>query len=107
MTVCILVPWAANQLPLLHVGGQEGGTGDAPIVDLNAAQEAGKLVQLNEEVSVRIARPYIKSTGMPPGCSRLLIASEPQMDSRTAIQPLGKLYKSYDTSPPGKQCALL
>ena len=94
------------------MGGQEGGTGDAPIVDLNAAQEAGKLVQLDEEVSVRIARPYIKSTGMPPGCSRLLIgtpsgfqiiASEPQMDSRTTIQPLGKLYKSYDTLPPGKQ----
>ena len=40
-----------------HVGGQEGGTGDAPIVDINAAQEAGKLVQLDEEVSVRIARP--------------------------------------------------
>ena len=51
---------------------------------------------------MRIARPYIKSTGMPPGCSRLLIASEPQMDSRTTIQPLGKLYMSYDTLPPGK-----
>ena len=25
------------------------------------------------------------------------------MDSRTTIQPLGKLYKSYDTLPPGKQ----
>ena len=74
-----------------HVRGQEGGTEDAPIVDHNAAQEAGKRVQLDEEVSVRIARPYIKSTGMPPGCSR------------TTIQPLGKLYKSYDTSPPGKQ----
>ena len=95
-----------------HVGGQEGGIGDAPIIDHNAAQEAGKLVQLDEEVSVRITRPYIKSTGMPPGCSRVLIgtpsgfqivAPEPQMYSRTTIQPLGKLYKSYDTSPPGKQ----
>ena len=95
-----------------HVVGQEGGTGDSPIVDRNAVKEAGKLVQLNEEVSVRIARPYIKSTGMPPGCSRLLIgtpsgfqiiASEPQMDGRTTILPLGKLYESYDTLPPGKQ----
>ena len=51
-----------------HVGGQEGGTRDAPIVDLNAAHETGKLVQLDEEVSVRIARPYIKSTETPPGC---------------------------------------
>ncbi len=57
---------ARLQQPLLerkdHVRGQEGGTKDAPIVDLNVAQEPGrrlalpgKLVQLDEEVPVRIA----------------------------------------------------
>ena len=69
------------------------------------AQEAGKLVQLDEEVSVRIARTYIKSTGirgMPPGCSRLLIET-PSGFQIIAPEPLGKLNKSYDTSPPGKQ----
>ena len=78
------------QQPLLgrkdHVQGQEGGTKDAPIVDLNVVQEAGELVQLDEEVSVRIAYPYAKSTETP----------------------LGKLYESYDTLPPDKhsgECA--
>ena len=56
-----------------NVRGQEGGTKDAPMVDLNVAQEAGKLVHLDEKVSVRIACPYITSTGTPPGYSRLLI----------------------------------
>ena len=55
---------------------------------------------------MRIACPYIKSTGPLPGCSRLLIetpsgfkiiASEPKMDGRATIIPLGKLYESYDT----------
>ena len=54
------------QPPLLerkdHLEGQEGGTKDAPIIDPNTAQKAGKLVQFDEEVSTRIALPYIKST---------------------------------------------
>jgi hypothetical protein len=69
-----------------HVRGQEGGTKDAPIVDLNIAQEAGELVQLDEEVSVRIACP----------------------DAKCTETPLGKLYESYDTLPPDKhsgECA--
>ena len=61
---------------------------------------------------MRITCPYTKSTKTPHGCSRLLIetpsgfkiiASEPQMDGRATIIPLGKLYESYDTLPPGKQ----
>jgi len=48
------------QPPLLkrkdHVEGQEGGTKDAPIIDPNTAQKAGKLVKFDEEVSAhRIA----------------------------------------------------
>ena len=83
-----------------------------PIIDLNVAQEAGKLVQRDEEVSVRIACPYTKSMETPLSCSRLriktpsgfkIIASETQMDGRVTIIPLGKLYESYDTLPPGKQ----
>ena len=45
-----------------HVEGQEGGTKDAPTIDPNTTQKAGKLVQFDEEVSMRIALPYIKST---------------------------------------------
>ena len=90
--------------------GHEGGTKDAPIVELNPDQKAGLIVQFDEEVSMRIACPHIKSIMLLPGCGRLLIetssgfkifASEPQMDGR-AIIPLGKLYESYDTSQPGK-----
>ncbi len=54
------------QPPLLerkdHVEGQEGGTKDDPITDPNTAQKAGKLVQFDEEVYMRIALPHIKST---------------------------------------------
>ena len=73
------------------MGGQEGGTKDAPIVDLNADQKAVLIVQFDEEVSMRIACPHIKSIKLLPGCGRLLIetpsgfkiiASEPQMDGR-------------------------
>ena len=44
-----------------------GDTNDAPIVDLNAAQKAGLIVQYDEEVSMRIAWPYIKSTDLLDG----------------------------------------
>ena len=99
-------------------GEQEGDIKRAPIIDLNVAQEAGKLVQRDEEVSVRITCPYTKSTETPLSCCRLriktpsgfkIIASETQMDGRATIIPLGKLYESYNTLPPGKQsgaCAL-
>ena len=40
-----------------HVEGQEGGTKDAPIIDPNTAQKAGKLVQFDEEVSMNVALP--------------------------------------------------
>ena len=53
-----------------HVGGQEGGTKDAPIVDLNADQKAGLIVQFDEEVSMRITCPHIKSIKLLPGCGR-------------------------------------
>ena len=99
-----------------HVGGQEEGTRDTTIVDLSAAQMAGTLVQYDEEVSIRITCPHIKSTEPLPGYDRLLIktpsgfkiiASEPQMDGRTTIIVmiilLGELYESYDTSQPGKK----
>ena len=95
-----------------HVGGQEGGTKGAPIVDLNTDPEACKIVQFDEEVSMRIACPCTKSMELLPGCGRVLIetpsgfkiiASEPQMDGRTTIISLGKLYECYDTSQPGKQ----
>ncbi len=46
-----------------HLEGQEGDTNSAPIVDLNAAQVAGEFVQFDEEVSMRIAWPYIKKHG--------------------------------------------
>ena len=42
------------------VEGQEGDTKDAPIIYTNTAQKAGKLVQIDEEVSMRIALPYIQ-----------------------------------------------
>ena len=100
------------QPPLLvrkdHVEGQEGGTKDAPIIDPNTAQKAGKLVQLDEEVSVRIALPYIKST-RPLARGKLLIetqsgfkiiVSELQMDGKATIKPLCKVYESFYSAPP-------
>ncbi len=61
-----------------HVEGQEGDTNAAPIVDLNAAQEAGEFVQFDEEISMRIAWPYMKSTELLDGFK--IIASDSQMD---------------------------
>ena len=99
------------QPPLLerkdHVEGREGGTKDAPIVDPNTAQKAGKLVQFDEEVSMRIALPYIKST-RPLARGKLLIetpsafkiiVSELQMDGKAAIIPLCKVYESLYSAP--------
>ena len=60
---------------------------------------------------MRITLPDIKST-RPLARGKLLIEtpsgfkiifSELQMDDRATIIPLDKAYKSYDTSPPGKQ----
>ena len=77
--------------------GQEGDTNAAPIVDLNVAQEAGEFVQIDEEASMRIAWPYIKSTEPLVGGSMLIEtpsgfkinASESRMDGKATIIPPG------------------
>ena len=88
-----------------HVEGQEGDTNGAPIGDFNAAQEAGEFVQFDEEVSMRIVRPYIKSTELLDGFK--IIASDSQMDGKATIIPPGKLYKSSYAAPTREGRALL